>query len=373
MMTLEVWKSDQNIFGDSVKDRRYISNILYRNFVRNKCFTNSRLREIGNIDWESIFYGLKKSLRLTIEANSEDIPKNENDGTDLVSLTYSETDEENKDLKEETVIMDDETNILSNQNAALSQTKCISLIPVGHFSMTSGSPKSNGAKKRLRNKTNKAKLQFDSYKNVSMESNGTSNDITCLHEAPFKNNLIPMERNENSRPDFSSKNEKQINSWKSVQPTLSANFDPGTNQNVCPLSCRVLGYTDKKKIEKDISRNTESINNIRKNYVLPKAVYRKHLHPKCFTPDEAVWKSNFRSTGAFVGAVNHVFRATEDDFDVVEIEDEEFFQSIRLLRYYQCEFNGKIWEVRYAIFHSVLHQRRLIGSDECLDFGKQKV
>jgi len=46
-----------------------------------------------------------------------------------------------------------------------------------------------------------------------------------------------------------------------------------------------------------------------------------------------------------VGAVNHVFRATDEDFEMVEIGRKMYFQSRRKLRYWQCEYRAAKWEV----------------------------
>ena len=56
-------------------------------------------------------------------------------------------------------------------------------------------------------------------------------------------------------------------------------------------------------------------------------------------------KSKFRSCEAVVGAVNHVFRATDEDFEMVEIGRKMYFQSRRKLRYWQCEYRAAKWEV----------------------------
>lgn len=57
-------------------------------------------------------------------------------------------------------------------------------------------------------------------------------------------------------------------------------------------------------------------------------------------------KSKFRSCEAVVGAVNHVFRATDEDFEMVEIGRKMYFQSRRKLRYWQCEYRAAKWEVK---------------------------
>ena len=330
MNNIEVWKSDQNIFSESVKDRRYISNILYRNFIRNKCFTNSRLLQLSNVDWEGIFYSLKKSLRITSETDAKQTDVDCE--TDLVSLTYLKTEEESNNAKEEQDLEENKIDIPKKQ-------KYIDPVPSEPDPIISGSPKSNSSKKRPRNRTIKAKIPFVSCKTVENETGLNNNDNEPLDSLTLF--PVPREKNEHSRPYFNSKNEKMD---KSVQPSPIADVDVDTNQNV--ISSSYNSDSGKKtKTDDNIILKSESICSIKKSYVLPKAVYRKHLHPKCYTMDEAIWKSNFRSKEANVGAINHVFRATEEDFDVVEIENEEFFQSIRFVRYYQCEFNGKIWEV----------------------------
>ena len=341
MNNIEVWKSDQNIFGESVKDRRHISNILYRNFIRNKCFTNSRLLELSNVDWEGIFYSLKKSLRISSESNEK--PPDVDCETDLVPLTYLKTNEESNNPRQEQDIEENTIDIPKKQNENVNFLKCIEPVPSEPLATISGSPKSNSPKKRPKNKTIKAKSPLESYKTIENETSWNNNDKGTLN--PLTIFSDSREKNEHSRQCFNSKNEKKE---KSIQPTLHADIDLDTNQIVNPSSNKI-NLDSGKKIKNDngIVPKSESISSIKKSYVLPKAVYRKHLHPKCYTIDEAIWKSNFRSKEANVGAINHVFRATEDDFDVVEIENEEFFQSIRFVRYYQCEFNGKIWEVSH--------------------------
>ena len=329
MNNIEVWKSDQNIFSESVKDRRYISNILYRNFIRNKCFTNSRLLQLSNVDWEGIFDSLKKSLRITSEtdANQKDVECER----DLVSLTYLKTDEGSNNEKEEQELKENKIDIPK-------KPKYTEPVPSEPDPIISGSPKSNSSKKRPRNKAIKARIPFDSCKTVENELSLNNNDKEPLDSLTIF--PVQREKNEYSRPFFNSKNEKLD---RSVQPSPIPDVDMDTNQNV--ISSPYNSDSAQKKKTDDNILKSESICSIKKSYVLPKAVYRKHLHPKCYTIDEAIWKSNFRSKESNVGAINHVFRATEEDFDVVEIENEEFFQSIRFVRYYQCEFNGKIWEV----------------------------
>ena len=339
MNNIEVWKSDQNIFGDSVKDRRHISNILYRNFIRNKCFTNSRLIELSNVDWEGIFYSLKKSLRITSE--SEKKPTDVESDTDLISLTYLKTDEDSNNnicgdiLKENNIV------IPKKDIENVDSTKCTEteIVTSENIPIISGSPKGNSPKKRTRNKTIKPKITFDAEK---IEASWINDDKGTLASQTIFSG--PREKNEYSRTCLHSKNEKK----EKLVPPSPAENDLDTNQNVIPSSNKLnLDFGKKIRNDNDIVIKSESISSIKRSYVLPKAVYRKHLHPKCYTTDEAIWKSNFRSKEANVGAINHVFRATEDDFDVVEIHNEEFFQSIRFVRYYQCEFNGKIWEVSH--------------------------
>ena len=339
MNNIEVWKSDQNIFGDSVKDRRHISNILYRNFIRNKCFTNSRLLELSNVDWEGIFYSLKKSLRITSE--SEKKPTDVECETDLKSLTHIKTDEESNNISGNVF---EENKIIPPQkdNENVDSIKCsdTEIVISENFPIISGSPKGNSPKKRTRNKTIKPKITFDSEK---IETSWINDDKGTFDPQTFF--FGPREKNEHSQTCLNSKNDKKE---KLVQPSVTAENDLDTNQNVIPSANKMnldFGKKIKNEIDNDIVIKSDSISSIKRSYVLPKAVYRKHLHPKCYTTDEAIWKSNFRSKEANVGAINHVFRATEDDFDVVEIDNEEFFQSIRFVRYYQCEFNGKIWEV----------------------------
>ena len=335
MNNIEVWKSDQNIFGDSVKDRRHICNILYRNFIRNKCFTSSRLIELSNIDWEGIFHSLKKSLRITsASSESNKKPKDIDCETDSVSLTYLEKDKESNSAREDHAF-EDSIDFSKKQKENLNLSKCVKFVSPEPLPIISGSPKSNSPKKRPKNKTTKAKHPFDSYKLIENDTSFNNNDKDSLDAPAILS--VPKEKNENSRPCSNSKNEKKE---KSVLPVNNKNlnvFYPFIKMN--------FEFGKKIKNDKNVVIKSESISSIKRSYVLPKAVYRKHLHPKCYTADEAIWKSNFRSKEANVGAINHVFRATEDDFDVVEIENEEFFQSVRYVRYYQCEFNGKMWEV----------------------------
>ena len=52
--------------------------------------------ELSNVDWEGIFYSLKKSLRITSESGKK--PTDVECETDLISLTYLKTDEENNNI-----------------------------------------------------------------------------------------------------------------------------------------------------------------------------------------------------------------------------------------------------------------------------------
>merc|ERR1712126_37349 len=74
---------------------------------------------------------------------------------------------------------------------------------------------------------------------------------------------------------------------------------------------------------------------------LPWSTKLKHLDPNCNNGDQACQKSSQRRTYPREGNINHVFKASENDFEIVIRNGNRFFQSGDRLQFWKCEYGSR--------------------------------